>query len=56
MMGLDDNAIVNIHLGGMYGDKEKTKRRWIEQFDDLPSKIKRRLTIENDDSPFNCKA
>ena len=55
MMELDDNAIVNIHLGGMYGDKEKTKRRWIEQFDDLPSKIKRRLTIENDEKCYSVR-
>jgi len=55
IMELDDNAIVNIHLGGMYGDKEKTKRRWIEQFDDLPSKIKRRLTIENDEKCYSVR-
>ena len=55
MMELDDNAIVNIHLGGMYGDKEKTKRRWIEQFDDLPTKIKRRLTIENDEKCYSVR-
>ena len=41
------NGIVNVHGGGVYGDKEGTIRRWIEQFDELPSKIKRRLTIEN---------
>lgn len=41
------NGIVNIHGGGVYGDKEGTIRRWVEQFDDLPQKIKRRLTIEN---------
>lgn len=55
IMELDDNAIVNIHLGGMYGDKENTKRRWIEQFDDLPSKIKRRLTIENDEKCYSVR-
>ena len=41
------NGIVNVHGGGIYKDKEGSIRRWIDQFDDLPSKVKRRLTIEN---------
>lgn len=41
------NGIVNIHGGGVYGDKEGSIRRWIDQFDELPTKVKRRLTIEN---------
>lgn len=48
------NGIVNIHGGGVYGDKEGTIRRWIEQFDDLPSKIKRRLTIENCERSYSA--
>ena len=54
-LGLDDNAIVNIHGGGVYGDKEGTKRRWIEQFDDLPSNVKRRLTIENCEKCYSTR-
>jgi len=55
MMGLDENSIVNIHLGGMYGDKESSKRRWIEQFDDLPKNVKTRLTIENDEKCYSAR-
>jgi UV DNA damage endonuclease len=55
MMNLDDNSIVNIHLGGMYGDKESSKRRWIEQFDDLPKNVKARLTIENDEKCYSTR-
>lgn len=47
MAGIDENGILIVHGGGTYGDKEATKRRWIEQFDDLPSNVKRRLCIEN---------
>lgn len=47
-MGIPEHeGIINIHGGGVYGDIESTKRRWIEQFDDLPRRVKNRLTIEN---------
>jgi UV DNA damage endonuclease len=55
LMNLDNNSIVNIHLGGMYGDKESSKRRWIEQFDDLPKNVKARLTIENDEKCYSTR-
>jgi UV DNA damage endonuclease len=55
IMELDENSIVNIHLGGMYGDKEASKRRWIDQFDDLPSCVKARLTIENDEKCYSTR-
>lgn len=50
-----DTGIVNIHGGGVYGDKESTIRRWIEQFDDLPTKVKRRLTIENCEKCYSAR-
>jgi len=46
-MEMDDSSILCIHGGGVYGDKENTMRRWVEQFDDLPSRVKRRIAIEN---------
>ena len=46
-MNANDNGILCIHMGGAYGDMESTIRRWIDQFDDLPSCVKRRLCIEN---------
>jgi UV DNA damage endonuclease len=46
-MNIDHNGILCIHGGGTYGDKESTMKRWIEQFDDLPTKVKRRIAIEN---------
>lgn len=54
-MQLDNNAIVTIHGGGTYGDKENTIRRWIENFDDLPKNVKKRLTIENCEFQYNIK-
>jgi len=55
MMGIDDNGILTVHGGGTYGDKESTKRRWIEQFDDLPRKVKNRLVIENCEKGYSVR-
>lgn len=47
MMEIDKNGILCIHGGGVYGDKAKTIERWVEQFQLLSEKVKRRLCIEN---------
>ncbi len=46
-MNIDHNGILCIHGGGTYGDKDLTMKRWIEQFDDLPTHVKSRIAIEN---------
>jgi UV DNA damage endonuclease len=55
LMNIDDNGILCVHGGGTYGDKEATMRRWIEQFDDLPTKVKRRLCIENCEKSYSVR-
>lgn len=41
---------INIHVGGAYGDKSETLRRFAHNFKGLLSEnLKRRLTVENDD-------
>ena len=40
---------INIHLGGAYGDKESAMDRFCKNFEKLPSNVKSRLTVENDD-------
>ena len=42
-------AKINIHLGGAYGDKESSMKRFCEAFQRLPDRVKTRLTVENDD-------
>ena len=46
-MNIDDNGVLIVHGGGTYGNKTQTISRWIDQFDELPQKVKRRLVIEN---------
>jgi UV DNA damage endonuclease len=52
-MGLDETAKVQIHVGGVYGDKEKAIKRFITVYNKLPSVIKKRLAIENDDRSYS---
>lgn len=40
---------INIHVGGVYGDKHSALTRWIKNFKKLNDSVKSRLTIENDD-------
>lgn len=55
LLGLDDSNKMQIHAGGVYGDKIKSKARFIINYKKLPVKIKRRLVLENDDRLFNLK-
>jgi UV DNA damage endonuclease len=40
---------INIHLGGVYGDKKSAMDRFCKNFELLPDSVKTRLTVENDD-------
>ncbi|RKP48783.1 UV DNA damage repair endonuclease UvsE [Cohnella endophytica] len=53
-MGLDGRATNNIHVGGSYGDKPTSSRRFIEQFRAIEPRITSRITLENDDKTFTA--
>lgn len=53
-MGLDNNAVMVIHVGGAYGDKEKSAQRFIDRFHQLPFEVQERLVIENDDRSYTA--
>lgn len=42
---------INIHIGGVYGDKKSALDRWIDNWYKLDANTKKRLVIENDDKP-----
>ncbi len=51
LMGLSATPYnkINIHVGGVYGDKPSALQRWVDNFKLLDDNTKSRLTIENDD-------
>ncbi|MFA9288678.1 MAG: UV DNA damage repair endonuclease UvsE [Weeksellaceae bacterium] len=55
LMGLDNTHKLQIHVGGVYGDKELSIERFISRYKTLPDKIKRRLVIENDDRLYSLQ-
>lgn len=53
LMELDQTAKVQIHVGGVYGEKEKSIERFIKTYNKLHKSITKRLVIENDDYRFD---
>lgn len=54
-MGLEDSGIINIHIGGAYGDKEKTITKFHKNLKELPQSVKKVMTLENDDKTYNTE-
>lgn len=52
-MGLDENTVMVTHVGGVYGDKEASLERFIDNFRKLPEEVKNRIVIENDDTSYS---
>lgn len=46
-MGMDNDSVLCVHGGGVYGNKKNTIERWIKQFKELPENVQTRLAIEN---------
>ena len=52
-MNLDNSAKIQIHVGGVYGDKRAAIERFVNTFNVMPNKIKSRLVVENDDYHYS---
>jgi UV DNA damage endonuclease len=49
LLGFGNDFAINIHVGGVYGDKTSTSSRFVENFESLDDRLKNRITLENDD-------
>ena len=53
-MGLNDEAVMITHVGGVYDDHEASRARWVEGWEKCPDHVQRRLVLENDDIRFSA--
>ena len=54
-MGLDRTAKIQIHVGGVYGDRRQAIERFADRYKSLSAALKRRLIVENDDRLYDLK-
>ncbi|OUJ73291.1 UV damage repair endonuclease UvsE [Hymenobacter crusticola] len=55
LMELDSKAKLQIHVGGLYGDRDLAISRFIATYRTLPEAVRVRLVIENDDRLFSLQ-
>ncbi len=55
LMDLGASAKIQIHVGGVYGNKAESMTRFAERYDRLEDAVRRRLVIENDDKHYSLR-
>src|SRR5947209_11644156 len=54
LMEQGPEAVLVIHVGGLYGDPQGSRARWAETWTGLPEPVRRRLVLEHDDLRFSA--
>ena len=54
-MNVLHQGLINIHIGGAYGDKTTSLNRFHTNLKQLPQQIKKHMTLENDDKTYNVE-
>lgn len=49
----DWTSKIVLHIGGIYGDKSLAVKRFLDNYQNIDARIKKRLVIENDDKSYN---
>ena len=55
LMEMDSTAKLQIHVGGLYGDREAAMARFAATYQQLPAAVRPRVVIENDDRLFSLR-
>ena len=55
LMGMGKESVMVIHGGGVYGEKEKTKLRWCENYRKLEKNLQDRLVLENCEKSYSIE-
>jgi UV DNA damage endonuclease len=53
LMKMNSSAKIQIHVGGVYGDKDSAIKRFISTYENLDYRIRKRLVIENDERSYS---
>ncbi|MCL4858421.1 MAG: UV DNA damage repair endonuclease UvsE [Caldilineaceae bacterium] len=54
-MGLGAEAVIVVHMGGVYGDAGASRERFVHNILQLPASAQARLALENDDRHFGLQ-
>ena len=55
IMGMNNEAVIVTHVGGVYGDPDASIARFIENHKKLGEPARRRLVLENDDKSYGVR-
>lgn len=52
-MDLGPEAVIVLHVGGVYDDPQRARERFVRRYEALPPQVKERLALEQDDRRFS---